>query len=226
MNLLTSGLKMQQNRIIGIIGPIGSGKTEHAAAIYRTLSRAVVFNAAGDQTYRTHSTVLLEDDIGGLKKELYEDEFRICFDTMELEPGPRGTVRYTHFEPFLFECFWTGSLTLVLDEAHQLCNPWSAPFELLKTVRRGRHQNLDIIFASQRFASVHRELTYNAHELHMFRITEPGDLEGIEERCGEDVRERVSNLRRIVKRPPGEGGYILPGECLIWRAEDGSFTVV
>lgn len=197
------------------MGRKGSGKTWRAWRRFKASKNALVFNVAFDQTYLIGATHHVTDDlvtVGTILRR--EPEFRIVFESEFLVPHGQS-VRYPKLDPVLQECFERGNMTVFLDEAHQLCNPWSATFGLLKTVRIGRHRDLNIEYITQRFAMVHRELTAASDELHFFRCTEPRDLEEIERRCGPTIADRVANLDPFHK----EQSSIVPGEVLVWTVE-------
>ena len=213
-------MPIKQNSIIGIIGPKGSGKTVYAARLYGAEERAVVFNVAYDTEYSLRSKFIIEEDVHSLERIMEREEkagYRIAFETEYLSPGAQGQVRYVMLPGFLKRVYAQGDLSLYLDEAHQICSPWSAPFELLRVIRMGRHKEINIVWVSQRFAAVHRELTANTDQYVFFRMGEPRDLDQIEARCGLEVTEKVSKLRRIAV----ENGRVIPGEILKWNPWDG-----
>jgi hypothetical protein len=113
-----------------------------------------------------------------------------------------------------------GDMTMIIDEAHWLCDPFHIPAPLFEALALGRFERLNTIYVTQSWSMVHRLLTRNSHEFFFWRIIEPSDLNGIRERCGADVAERVSSLRRAEDHRP-EGGEFIPGEMLHWTVWNG-----
>ena len=74
---------------------------------------------------------------------------------------------------------------------------------------------MSIVWIAQSM-EVHREIRRNTDDLYLFRITEPGDLDKIAERCGRITSDRVANLRRLRK----ENGKAVPGELLFWSVDN------
>jgi hypothetical protein len=61
----------------------------------------------------------------------------------------------------------------------------------------GRHQEFSMILIAQSFTGIHPAIRKNADEFYFYKIIEPSDLNGIEERCGKEVSEQVRNLRAL-----------------------------
>ena len=129
-----------------------------------------------------------------------------------------GEENVPEFEPFVKLCYLKGKMTMVVDEAHNLCSPNYMPDAFLDAVRLGRHRELNITYIGQSWAGIARPLTAATDEYYFFKIIEPRDLEGIRQRCGDEVMERVKNLRRLDYT---KEGIPIPGEILHWSSYEG-----
>lgn len=209
---------MKQTLIRGIIGPKGSGKTYTASQFFRRERAAVFYDIAQDDQVAGFATAIVEapsygsDSRSVLYKEWKQErDNRIVWRSENLTIGKRGQMYYYDFDPLIRAMEDIGDLTFYVDEAHQICNPWSATNGFLKLIRMGRHKGVSITWIAQRFSTVHRELTANTDELILFRLWEPLDIEAIKNRCGVKTSEAVRNLRRVSKTTDGK---VIPGETI------------
>ena len=127
------------------------------------------------------------------------------------------TIICPSFETIVKLCYLRGNMTLVIDEAHLLCTARSCLGMLMTANLIGRHRRLSLIYVAQSFSAITRPLTRNTDEFWFWRNIEPSDLDGIQERCGKDVRTAVSQLRKLEQPPEG----VIPGEVLKWDIWNG-----
>lgn len=107
---------------------------------------------------------------------------------------------------------------MVIDEAHLICNSRTCPDMLLTSNFLGRHRELSIVLIAQRFTGIHRDITSNADRFVFFKIVEPTELQGIRDRCGNEVMLKVQNLKALSY---DKSGNAIPGEMLEWTSSDG-----
>jgi len=204
-----------QNKITGIVGPKGSGKTYQAAKEFAREDRALVYQIVRtNDEYDLYATHITDDLVTASKIMRKEEKFRVVYKVPDGDIIPRGKeLVYTSLVPLAEECYLEGNMTLFLDEAHEFCSQWVIDWRLRKIFRLARNQRLNITWVAQGM-EVHREIRRNTDEHVFFFIWEPGDLEKIRERCGEATAERVAQLRRLKQ----EGQKVIPAEYLVWRA--------
>lgn len=207
---------MKQNRIIGVIGTTGSGKTYTVADYLKTQNRFVVFDIMGDSSYLGPADEVI-DNRAELLAAMRQPEFRVVYRAKIGRDEKTKEITVPDLDFVVDAAYAIGDMVLVVDEAHILCDSRNIPSALFLATTTGRHQRLSIIYVTQRFAAVARILTSNTHEFWFWRITEPADLQGIKERCGMDVADRVREARRLERK----GGVIVPGEMIRWTVEDG-----
>lgn len=206
------------NRIIGLVGPTGSGKSFMAADIMNQSERAAVYQIVRDDSnFLRAATDVYDGDIRSFCLALMEDNFRLVYRIAEGAKKIEGNkIVLPDFSQFIECCFTRRNMMMIIDEAHFLCNPRFIPASFWESIVTGRHMYLDIVYVTQRFSMVHHDLTANTHEFLFWNITEPSDLESIGNRCGEEVRDRVQNLRRAVDLRQ-QGGDFIPGDYLEWK---------
>lgn len=206
-----------RNKIIAIFGQKGSGKTFLAAGMYGKESRAVCYNLAEDKEFRVRSTLFC---VGGdetanrlwryMKKP--EEKFRIDFIPTDLEFGRK--VSAESLETISQLCWDARDVTLYFDEAHMLLSSGWAPAAFRTLYLRGRHHEVSIVMIQHRMAAIPKEFTYNVDTFIFFQTSEPTDLDSIADRCGEEVAEKVSELRRLDTSVTP----VVPGQYYEWDA--------
>lgn len=222
-----------QNKIILVIGPKGSGKTYTVCEAIRNMDRVVVFDMVHEEAY---ANVVLEEDnannviVVGQPKEFVKaiaqdkDEFKVIYRPVNLEVIKGGLVETNEFGPITKLVFLRGDCWFVIDEAHLLCNSHNCPKELMIANLLGRHRRMSLVLVAQSFTGIHPAIRKNADEFMFWRIIEPSDVEGIKQRCGAEVAEKVQNLRPL-ERNPETDELIRPGQMLHWDKLNGVVEV-
>jgi hypothetical protein len=217
MNAIKNGLTVRQNRIIGAIGPKGSGKTYTVAEYLATQTRFVIFDIMGDVSY-----LRVADDVIKNRKELLEavkePEFKIIYRGRIERDEKTGDITAPDLGFVVDVAHTTGNMLLVIDEAHLLCDTHNIPAALFTACTIGRHRQLSLLYVSHRFALVDRIVTTNTDEFWFWRIIEPSDLDGIRQRCGPDTMERVRSASKLER---GKNDEVITGEMIRWTIEDG-----
>lgn len=208
------------NKIIGVIGPKGSGKTFDICRYLRTnpaFAAFVIFR--NDVGYLSVADEVITENPRQLAESMKQPQFRIIYHP-SIPEVKDGDFVFPFFDRFVEICFRRGNCTMVIDEAHLLCDARNCPPYLLMALIDGRRRNLNILYVSHRFSTVSRMLTANTDELWLYKITESADLDEIRKRCGAETMEKVRNLRRLERK----GGEVIPGERTIWSAYNGLET--
>jgi len=205
------------NRIIGIVGPTGSGKSYTAAKIMAEQDRAAVYQLVpNDAAYLACADDIFDGNLKAMALSMIQPRFRFIYRVPPESAVTRGNRFYfPDFSTFVKMCFTRQDMMMLIDEAHFLCNPRFMPLEFWQSVVTGRHQYLDIVFITQRFSMVHHDMTANASKFYFWNTHETADLEGIAKRCGQETADKVKTLRKTVDNR-ASGGSIIPGEVLEW----------
>jgi hypothetical protein len=208
-----------QNKITGVIGPKGSGKTHEVAARIEPLPRVVVFDMVHEAGYLKDKSTVIVGNPHAFGEALRQPEFHIIYrpTIFRIE---NDKVHCPIFNTIVKLCYIRGNCLLVIEEAHLVCNAVSCPAMLMTANLIGRHRALSLMYISQSFAAVTRPLTRNTDEFLFWRIIEPGDLDGIRDRCGMETMATVKQLRKLEDHRK-EGGEIIPGEMVEWNIWNG-----
>jgi hypothetical protein len=217
------------NKIIIVIGPKGSGKSYTVARAVEKMERVVIFDTIHER--EGYGDIEGMEIITGKPRDLYRrlspfndrKPFKIAYRPVEIELLPTGLINSPEFGPIVELCHLKGDMWLVIDEAHLLTNSRNCPPELMSANLLGRHRRVSLVFVAQSFTGIHPAIRKNADEFMFWRIIEPSDLEGIRERCGRDVEDKVRELR-ILERDANEV-LIAPGQMLRWDKSRGIVEV-
>ncbi len=189
-----------------------------AASIMGQSERCAVYQIVrADMNYVHNATQIFDGDIKGFAAGLGEQEFRYIYRVGPGRETKGNKLVFPDFEWYIRACFERQRMTMIVDEAHFLCSPRYCPVFFWESVITGRHAYLDIVYVTQRFSMVHHDITANTHEFYFWKITEPADLAGIRERCGEDAMQSVANLRKTEDNRR-TGGELVPGDFMHWTA--------
>lgn len=88
-----------------------------------------------------------------------------------------------------------GGMAVECNEAYDIAPNGRTPDEVLAAWRRGRHYGLDLFMATQRPASVARELTALADLVFAFAQREPADIDYLAKQLSPAVAAQVRELR-------------------------------
>lgn len=177
-----------QNRIVGIVGRKGSGKSTRVATLLKYAPRIVVWDPMEEHR------IALPDSIEGISDGLYDyfDEAQGC-KTFALAYAPGDNLE-RDFEQVCELVYDYGTMLFCVEEAPLVCRANFMSPVFGKIVRTGRHRSIDLLWTAQRASEVSRSLTSATDVFILFSQTEPRDLDAIAERCGRDVAEKVAGL--------------------------------
>jgi DNA helicase HerA-like ATPase len=102
------------------------------------------------------------------------------------------------FEAMARLAYLRGDCVFAVDELHEYVpNVFGAiPKYFKKLCLHGRHRNVEVFGVSQRPANVHKDFLSQAHRLHVFRLTYPGDLDAL--------KRIIPNVERVRDYRVGE----------------------
>jgi hypothetical protein len=223
-----------KNKIVGIFGSRGSGKTYLAAKMYGMESRALVYNTASDSQFTARSTFVLSGDARSIHQELplimrpkphlfqrkppEPNYWRISFLPVDLDADDD----IPSFQEACRQCWITGNMTLYVDELHMHTTSAYAPSEFRKLVYMGRHRQVSVIYMAHRVYDIPKKLTANTEIFYFFQTSEPRDLDTIEERVNVEAAEQVEKLKRLNLRVEP----IDPPQVYVWDAYENTGKVV
>jgi hypothetical protein len=177
----------QQNRIIGVVGRKGVGKSTFSKEfLLPHIPRLFVYDTMGE--HRWIPDTFEEQD----KAVIYLMESQ-QYETFQARYVPEVDDEEKDFSEICNIVYEQGNMCFVIEEVVMMgCSPNFAPPKLRRVTRLGRHRNLDVIYTTQRLEECPRLLTSATDVFVIFSHTEPKSLDRISERCGPEVARKVA----------------------------------
>lgn len=175
-----------QNKIVGIIGRKGTGKSTKLEELLTARDRVLVLDPMAEH-YWSPNEICSLDSLREFfqwnrKREQWAANF-VPGEEIEDEIEEAARIAYKG-----------GDHALGIDEISLFTTAGHMPAALGRTIRTGRHRKMDIFWTGLRANEVPRTLTALTDEFYLFSQTEPLDLDAISKRCGPEVAERVRHL--------------------------------
>jgi len=177
-----------QNRIVGLIGRKGSGKSSHLSGLLRYCPRFVVFDVMGEHAPSNEKNRFEKpaELARFLKWSHGQDTFAGVY-----VPAADPEEDIEEVSRLVYAC---GHLCFACEEVPLYTQAGYMPPLFGKLIRTGRHQQIDICWTAQRAAEVPKTLTALTDVWVLFSQTEPRDLSALADRCGREVADRVERL--------------------------------
>ncbi len=218
-----------QRKITLVIGPSGAGKTRTVSEKIKKIQRVAVFDLVRDGQYfdeRDDVTVVdARPRDFALAIAPDKDAYRVIYhpDKSLCKSNDKGLIDSVEFGPVVRICHQRGDMTLVIDEAHLLCNLYNCPPDLMEANLIGRHQGFSMILVAQKLTGLHPAIRENADEIYFWKVISPASLKMIEEMCGKETAEKVADLRAV--EVDDDNVFIAAGQRLHWTKFKGVVEV-
>lgn len=181
-----------QNRIVGIIGRKGTGKSTLLADRLQGADRVFVWDPMAEHGEWLPNEL---DSADAAEKFLRWAQKKKLWAASYV-PGSDLEDEFEGICDLYYTSAPAGARIFAVEEVPLICSPSYLPEKFGKLVRTGRHRLIDLYWTAQRAGEVSRTLTSLTDEFVLFSQTEPRDLDAIASRCGPDVADRVAHLGR------------------------------
>lgn len=176
-----------QNRIVGVVGRKGSGKSTRVHELLLYCPRFVVFDVMSEYSRQNDNRIESLSRLAEFLKWSREQQ------TFAATYVPSGELD-EEIEEVSRLVYARGRLCFVCEEVPLYTQAGYMPPLFGKLIRTGRHQEIDIVWTAQRAAEVPRTATSLTDLWVLFSQTEPRDLSALADRCGREVADRVAGL--------------------------------
>jgi len=176
-----------QTQIITVLGQSGSGKSSWIEKHLPKEPRYILWDTLGE--YRGDMRVDEPADLYKLVVKNHNQFFGVVF-------AYSGQDELETFDWTVRLCMAAQNLTFICDEVDQYATPNDIPDSLRVMLKRGRHLNINMIFASRRPAEINRLITAQTRRFILFRTTEPSDIRFLKSVVG-PVADDLVNLQKL-----------------------------
>ena len=179
-----------KNEVILITGQRGSGKTTRIKELIDSFERAIIFDLLGEFTYYK-TTLNLQRFFSELTVIKSKNFFTLNYY------NPKNSEE--DFEIVCKAINRLNDVVFVVDEIDYFCNAHMIPRDFDEIVKRGRHQELQLIVATRRPHEIPPIIRSQISRLITFRHVEPNDLRYLQEISGVDGDriQKLENFRYI-----------------------------
>jgi len=176
-----------QNRIVGILGRKGSGKSCALRELVARAPRLVVWDPMAE-----HGALCLNhlESIQRLVRFLHWSRGRSSWSANYV-PHHDLAEEFNLFAGWIYRY---GRMLVAVEEVPMISQPNWVPPEFDRLIRLGRHRQIDLVWTGQRAAEIARRLTAATDVFVLYAQTEARDLDALADRCGAEVAEKVSRL--------------------------------
>jgi hypothetical protein len=186
----------EQNRIVGVVGRKGAGKSTRVRTLIQYAPRIVAWDPMGDYD------AVIPDQFDDVDDELSAyllaaakaKHFACAVVPSVIGDDDDADDLAAPFDRVCRLVYSHERLLFVVEEAPLICTPTYMPSAFGTMVRTGRHRSIDICWTAQRAGEVSRALTSATDIFIFYSQTEPRDLDAIADRCGGPTAVRVAEL--------------------------------
>ena len=176
---------MKRNKIFGVFGRKGSGKSHKIKKMISKYARVLVYDTMDE--YTEMLAFYTWDELVSYLEKHKEGTFKCAYIPKDVK---------NDITKFCNAALIVGDCLTVIEEADLVCNPAKIQDGFNSLMRRGRHSNVDIVFVSQRPYGINRLLTSQSDELICFKMNEKRDIDFITDFCGDNAKEAIQNLKK------------------------------
>lgn len=182
----------RQNRIVGVAGRKGSGKSTIARLILEQCRRLFLFDTMGEHSWVPDRHENLDQALVYVMESPHYSEFSASL----IPQGDNFELEFIELCDVIYE---TGKeckvpMLFAVEEVPMLTRPNYTPKKFHKIIRLGRHAEISLLYTAQRIGECSRALTSATDVFVLFTHTEPRDLDAIAERTNSDLARKVQTL--------------------------------
>lgn len=174
-----------QNKIVGLAGRKGSGKSTALPEIVACRSRVCILDVMCEH-YSPNIFYDVGECLDYLARHANDRAFHCALRPQGSEEEALNALAQTVFD--------IGDMCFAVEEVPWFSTANSQPEGLDLLTRMGRHRRVDLVWTAQRLAEVSRRLTSATDVFVLFAMTEPRDLDALSDRCGIEIASKVQQL--------------------------------
>ena len=171
-----------------VLGQRGCGKSHLAKNLQNLWPRKVVIDSLNEYKdgYIVHNFYDFADTLPAMH-ETKQKEVVIVYQ-FDFE----SHISEAEFTQVIRLCYYLGNIQIVVEEVQLYATPHNIPKYLENALLTGRHQNLSLMFTSQRPGAVNKTLFSQCSHIFVGRISEGNDLKYLSSILNQDADKLIS----------------------------------
>ncbi len=196
---------------MAILGRSGSGKSYLAQKIIALYPRVIIF----DSLYEYSETGEIQHDFEGFSEFMLKHENEQSFRTV-VQFGVENSHQNEEFEQMLRVAYYRGRCAIFIDEVQNFSTVHIIPEWLRQVVLTGRHQEIALIFTTQRPGELHKTLLSQSNKIFCGNLHSQVDIKTMSNYLDRPAEE-IANLpdRKFIYWTPGEKSIIIDNDLSI-----------
>lgn len=175
-----------------IMGQRGCGKSYLCKNIQSLWPKRVIIDSLGeyDEHEAVHSFHEFTERLIQLKNS-NSDSFVLVYQF-----DPESSLSQAEFDQIMRVCYYFGNIQVVIEEVQLYASVHSIPHWLKQCLLTGRHQNLSLIFTSQRPGEINKTIISQCAHIFCGKIVEGNDLRYVSSFLNQDSQKLTSLDKR------------------------------
>lgn len=175
-----------------VMGRRGCGKSFLAKKLQSRWPRRVIIDSLNE--YKKEKLKFSSFDAFADKMQELKDtkakEFVVVYQF-----DPESDLHHEIFDQIMRLCYYFGDIQVVIEEVQLYCTPHQLPKWLKNCLLTGRHQNLSLMFTTQRPGELNKTALSQCAHIYCGQIVEGNDLRYVASFLNEDA-QRLSSLKK------------------------------
>lgn len=179
---------MKSTDCILIMGRRGCGKSYLSKKIQSVWPRRIIIDSLGEYTEGEHVFNFLEfsDKLKYFKSNQI-NQFEVVYQF-----DPENELSEEEFNQILRIAYYLGNVQIVIEEIQLYSSPHKMPRWLKNCLLTGRHQNLSLLFTTQRPGELNKTIFSQCSHIFCGQINEGNDLRYISSILGAEIQKLPS----------------------------------
>lgn len=157
--------------IIFVMGKKGEGKSNAVKVLIKGVSRYIIW----DYNHEHSELGFVVTDTATMEEAWNSRITKIVY-----QPQYKTDLEFTQFINFMFKKN-VNNFLLIIEEINNFAESKRIIYPLQVLIRTCRHRGIGMICTSRRALGVHRDVSYNADHILVFKLHHPKDLDLLEE---------------------------------------------
>jgi DNA helicase HerA-like ATPase len=186
---------MLKRKIVGVFGIQGMGKTTYIKQITKNLDRVLFVDTLEEFNYTTITNP--KELIEYLKDRIKFKIEYVNIDDSDVDALEKVSIALKAYVQEMLKKYEIDiDITLVVDEVDIYSNSHFIAHHFSEVIRRGRHYNTNLIYATRRPHEAPRLATSQSNAFVIFKTIEPSDINFFKSFIG-DYANEIPNLQRF-----------------------------